>query len=84
MDADHNVLLALQKWVELGIAPKQIIATKYPLDDQTQPPMMTRPLCVLPKVAHYDGSGDTNNAANFSCVDSLGAVNPVAARQYTK
>ena len=81
-DAQHNVLLSLQRWVETGRAPTRIIATKYPGDDQTQPPAMTRPLCVFPKVAHYDGSGDTNVAANFSCVDDHVTDNPMAPPQY--
>jgi hypothetical protein len=27
--ASHNTLLALEAWVERGVAPAQIIATKY-------------------------------------------------------
>ncbi len=81
-DAKHNVLLSLQRWVETGHAPDRIIATKYPEDDQTQPPAMTRPLCVFPKVAHYDGSGDTNVATNFSCVDDHVTDNPMAPPKY--
>jgi feruloyl esterase len=27
----------------------------------------TRPLCTYPKVARYNGTGDVENAANFSC-----------------
>jgi feruloyl esterase len=27
----------------------------------------TRPLCLYPAVAVYKGSGDTNDAANFTC-----------------
>lgn len=30
---------------------------------------MARPLCAFPKVAHYKGTGDTNDAGNFECVD---------------
>ena len=70
-DAAHNVLLALQQWVERGLAPDRIIATKYPADDQTKPPAMTRPLCVFPKVPIYSGTGDTNAAASFVCAESL-------------
>jgi len=28
----------------------------------------TRPLCAYPKVAHYKGLGNANDAANFECV----------------
>jgi feruloyl esterase len=27
----------------------------------------TRPLCAFPKVARWNGSGSTDDAANFSC-----------------
>jgi feruloyl esterase len=29
----------------------------------------TRPLCVYPKIAAYKGSGMTNDAGNFACID---------------
>ncbi len=81
-DADHNVLLALQRWVEQGQAPDRIIATKFPGDDQIKPPAMTRPLCVFPKVPRYDGSGASNDAASFACVNDHVSDNPMAAPQY--
>ena len=81
-DIKHNVLLSLQNWVETGKAPDRIVATKYPLDDQTQPPAMTRPLCVFPKVPRYKGAGNTNDADNFVCVNDGVTDNPVVAPQY--
>jgi feruloyl esterase len=65
-DPQHNVRVALAKWVEKGTAPAAIIATK-PADDPKQPPKMTRPLCAYPEFAKYKGNGDTNDAANFVC-----------------
>jgi len=32
--------------------------------------VLTRPLCAYPKVAHYKGTGDINDAASFSCAAS--------------
>ena len=29
----------------------------------------TRPVCAYPKVSKYKGSGDINDAANFTCAD---------------
>jgi len=29
--------------------------------------LLQRPLCVYPLVAHYDGSGDPNDASSFVC-----------------
>lgn len=68
MDPQHNISLALQKWVEEGAAPEAIIATKYVNDlDPGMGVKMTRPLCPYPQVAVYKGSGDTNDAAKFVC-----------------
>jgi feruloyl esterase len=43
---------------------------------------MTRPLCVFPKVAKYNGSGDTNNAASFTCVTDENDFNQKPAPKY--
>ena len=68
-DPDHNIYRALEQWVEHGIAPARIIATKYNNDrNPAQGVKMTRPLCAFPNVAKYKGSGDTNDAANFVCM----------------
>lgn len=67
-DPSHSMFISLERWVEHGIAPHAIIATKY-----TQPPgaarvvEMTRPLCAYPEVATYKGVGDIHDAASFIC-----------------
>jgi feruloyl esterase len=66
-DAQHNAELALEQWVEKGIAPNAIVATKSDPSDPAKPAKMTRPLCPFPQIAKYKGSGDTNDAANFVC-----------------
>ena len=53
----------IEKWVQRGVAPQEVIATK--LGSGTPP--MTHLLCVWPKTAHYNGSGSTKDAANFTC-----------------
>jgi feruloyl esterase len=58
---------ALQKWVEEGISPDEIIATKFPEDDPRQPATRTMPVCAFPAMAHYQGHGDVNTASNWSC-----------------
>ncbi|GGA71284.1 putative esterase [Edaphobacter acidisoli] len=55
---------ALERWVENGEAPGQMLAAKI-VDGAVE---MTRPLCAYPKEAEYRGKGDTNDAANFACV----------------
>jgi hypothetical protein len=66
-DAQHDIQVAIQDWVERGVAPREIIATKYQGDDPAKGVKMTRPLCPYPQSAKYKGSGNTNDAANFIC-----------------
>jgi hypothetical protein len=66
-DPQHNLYLALQQWVEKGIAPAAIIATKYENGDSAKGVKMTRPLCPYPQAAKYKGTGDPSDAANFFC-----------------
>lgn len=65
-DARHDLTLALEKWVEEGIGPAEIIATRMPSANGT--PKRTRPLCPYPQVARYTGNGSTDEAPNFKCV----------------
>jgi feruloyl esterase len=68
-DSAHDLYRALEQWVEQGSAPEQVIAARIDIDEKTGPRItMTRPLCAYPKQAKYKGSGDTSDAANFSCV----------------
>jgi hypothetical protein len=66
-DPDHDVVSALDRWVEKGIAPNQIIATGFVGGDPAKGVAMTRPLCPYPEDAVYKGTGDTNSAASFTC-----------------
>jgi feruloyl esterase len=68
-DAQHDIITALEQWVEKGVAPEQIIATKYVNDIPSQGVAFSRPLCPYPMTAHYSGSGDQTNAASFNCVE---------------
>jgi len=69
-DPEHDIQLALEHWVEHGVAPTRIIASKYASHDSTRQVKMTRPLCPYPQVAKYNGSGDANHAENFRCAQS--------------
>ncbi|MFZ0959660.1 MAG: tannase/feruloyl esterase family alpha/beta hydrolase [Terriglobia bacterium] len=66
-DADHDVVLALDQWVEKGVAPDRITATGFVDNNPAKGVAMTHPLCPYPQVAHYKGTGDTKDAANFVC-----------------
>jgi feruloyl esterase len=54
---------ALARWVEDGKAPEQIPASHLSAGKVDR----TRPLCPYPQMARYQGTGDPNDAANFSC-----------------
>jgi len=60
-----DALTALRSWVEQGQAPSRIVATK---NGPAGTPVMTRPLCAYPAQARWNGTGSTDDAANFRCV----------------
>jgi len=69
-DPHNNIFNALEQWVEKDAPPGPIIARKYVNDlDPAQGTKMTRPLCPYPQIAKYNGTGDTNDAANFVCAE---------------
>jgi feruloyl esterase len=67
-DAQHDMAIALQDWVERGTVPERLIATKFDKEQGADRRVVfQRPLCVYPQVARYVG-GLTNSAASFTCV----------------
>ncbi|MBV8398582.1 MAG: tannase/feruloyl esterase family alpha/beta hydrolase [Acetobacteraceae bacterium] len=62
-----DTITALENWVEGGLPPEAIVATKYDGDVIGATVLRTMPLCKYPEEAHYSGTGDVNNAANWSC-----------------
>ena len=81
-DPQHDALSALVQWVENGVAPTKIIATKYNNDVVTDGVAMTRPICPFPRVPKYNGSGSTTDASNFSCVVDTNTNNQQEAAVY--
>ena len=75
-DPDHDVVMALDRWVSMGVAPKQIIATKFVDDTPSKGVAFTRPLCPYPEVARYKGTGNPTYAASFACVDDHDSNGP--------
>ena len=70
----YDVFGELERWVEGGDAPDQIVAYQYaeappPLIGPTPDARASRTLllCAWPKLATYKGSGSTDDHANFSC-----------------
>jgi len=65
-----NMFEALVAWVEEGIEPDRIIASARSDNDEIPSDWSanrTRPLCPFPQVARYNGEGDIEDAASFSC-----------------
>lgn len=56
-----DMLGAIVEWVEEGKAPESVRATGASM------PGVSRPLCAWPEYPHYNGTGDSNDASNFSC-----------------
>jgi feruloyl esterase len=76
-----DALTPLVNWVEEGVPPETIVATKF-VNDTPPAVQMTRPLCVFPKVAKYKGSGSTSIAANFICVADEHDFNQMPAPKF--
>jgi feruloyl esterase len=62
-NAKFDSLGALEEWVDRGKAPGTLTAV-----DANKGSNRSRPLCVYPAWPRYNGSGDVNIAASFSCV----------------
>jgi hypothetical protein len=71
----QNLFDALVNWVENGVAPETILATM---------PGRSRPLCPYPQTAIYNGSGSTDDAANFHCGGNLERKQVVCADSLVK
>jgi Tannase and feruloyl esterase len=75
----QNLFGALVNWVENGVAPTQILA-----QSTSGGVTRTRPLCPYPQTAIYNGTGSTDDAANFHCGGDLEAPDVVCADVLTK
>jgi feruloyl esterase len=60
-DPRASISAALERWVEDGVPPGPIIATRV------AGPARSRPLCPYPQIAAYKGHGSTDDAINFEC-----------------
>lgn len=67
IDALHDATTALEEWVEHGAAPATFIATKFQNDVPGGTVLRTMPVCPFPIEAHYNGTGDVNEASSWSC-----------------
>lgn len=67
MDADHDILAALDRWVEHGVAPSRLISSHFTAGVADK----TRPICAYPKIARYKGNGDPNQPGSWTCTDGM-------------
>ncbi|MGE0360990.1 MAG: tannase/feruloyl esterase family alpha/beta hydrolase [Vicinamibacterales bacterium] len=58
-----DMLSALEGWVERGVAPARIVASRIDEGEVVR----SRPLCPHPQVAAYSGRGSVDDAASFVC-----------------
>jgi Tannase and feruloyl esterase len=66
-DPERDLITALERWVEKGVAPERLTGTGSVSGDPAT--TMTRPLCPYPQIARYNGSGDGNQATSFTCAE---------------
>jgi len=66
LDPSDDLLGALIAWVEYGVPPTRVTATKYTNDDPAQGVAFQRPLCLYPSYGAYAG-GALTSAASFAC-----------------
>ncbi len=65
-NVDHfDLMTPLIDWVEAGQGPGAIDASRIENGKVTR----TRPLCPHPQIARYQGQGDFNDSASFSCIN---------------
>ena len=72
-----DYVTSLAAWREDGVEPDRLIGTQTgtqadtvylsPTNNRQPGKAFTRPQCVYPQLAQYDGSGDQSDAANYVC-----------------
>jgi len=67
-DAEHDLSAALERWVEDGVAPGMVIATKpkEALNPAAGAPLV-RPLCPYPRAAAFKGSASPDDPSAYPC-----------------
>jgi hypothetical protein len=74
-----DMFQVMVNWVENGQAPDYVVATQNLGGGATR----TRKVCKYPNEAVYNGSGSTDDEANFHCVVNLQEPADLAANQVT-
>lgn len=65
VDAEHDMLAALDRWVETGVAPGHIVATRI----EGRKPAFTRLLCPFPRLATLRRGAKGDTASDYICTE---------------
>ncbi|KAK7464265.1 hypothetical protein VKT23_006430 [Stygiomarasmius scandens] len=68
LDPESNVLMAMVRWVEEGVAPEKVLGTKYVNDTVAQGVEFARAHCRYPLRNTYDGVGDPTKKESWNCL----------------
>ncbi len=76
-----DTLTPLEDWVEHGTAPNGIFAAHFVNNNPALGTDRTMPLCKFPEQARFSGTGNVNDAQNWTCItnDKLLEVGPNGA-----
>ncbi|KAK7045783.1 hypothetical protein VNI00_007184 [Paramarasmius palmivorus] len=67
LDPDANILTAMVRWVEEGVAPDTILGTKFVNDTPSAGVAFSRRHCRFPLRNTFDGTGDSAQPDSWSC-----------------
>src|SRR5262249_2687612 len=62
-----DLVTALENWVERGSAPPDPLVQSVMEPNPPYTVTRSRPLCRSPRYPHYNGTGDPNVAASYTC-----------------
>ncbi|KAI0392900.1 putative ferulic acid Esterase/Feruloyl esterase [Xylariaceae sp. FL0594] len=81
-DPQHDILLALVDWVEKGVAVDSVVATTWNNPTNVSSGVLRqRPICPYPQMARWDGKGDMNDAAGWTCGGDVHTKPPVPTNE---
>jgi len=64
----YSLYSALEEWVEKGVRPNGVIATKFAVDgDPKSGVVKRRMICPYPRVARWSHAGSQADATNYAC-----------------
>jgi feruloyl esterase len=72
-DSEHDAIAALVRWVEQGVPPDRIVATKFKDPEAATGIVFQRPLCPWPEVAAPRPGADASRADRWACGPAPGA-----------